>query len=185
MGFGALQLGDGLEAGYCGLLVLFIFIPGDLFQKAADGAFGLIVAELGGWGEIAEDGVVGDFRDGGGCLGLLFGIGFRQVEAGDLETVEEEAGAAGIDVVGGDLLEHLADGEQDGAAVFNHRQGEGGSAGAPGSGILEGAAGGVVEVAKIFVALRVFLGSGAAEGGVFAAMAIGEDVAALEPDFVG
>ncbi len=39
-------------------------------------------------------------------LGVL---SFGQVEAGDLEAVEEEAGAAGVDVVGGDALENLAD----------------------------------------------------------------------------
>ena len=35
---------------------------------------------------------------------------FGEVEAGDLEAVEQESGAAGIDVVGGDALEDFADG---------------------------------------------------------------------------
>jgi hypothetical protein len=39
---------------------------------------------------------------------------FGEVEAGDLEAVEEEAGAAGIDVVGGDALKDLANGVLDG-----------------------------------------------------------------------
>jgi hypothetical protein len=43
---------------------------------------------------------------------------FGEVEAGDLEAVEEEAGAAGVDVVSGDALENLADGGLDGGAVF-------------------------------------------------------------------
>jgi hypothetical protein len=43
---------------------------------------------------------------------------FGEVEAGDLEAVEEEAGAAGIDVVGGDALQDLADGGLDGGAIF-------------------------------------------------------------------
>jgi len=37
-----------------------------------------------------------------------------EVEAGDLEAVEEEPGTAGVDVVGGDALEDLADGVLDG-----------------------------------------------------------------------
>ena len=44
----------------------------------------------------------------------LGGLGFGEVEAGDLEAVEEEAGSAGVDVVGGDALEDLADGVLDG-----------------------------------------------------------------------
>ena len=48
------------------------------------------------------------------CGGLLFG----EVEAGDLEAVEEETGAAGVDVVGGDALEDLADGVLNGRTVF-------------------------------------------------------------------
>ena len=52
----------------------------------------------------------GGFFDEFGSGGLRFG----EVEAGDLEAVEEEAGAAGVDVVGGDALEDLADGVLDG-----------------------------------------------------------------------
>jgi hypothetical protein len=33
---------------------------------------------------------------------VVMGRGFGEVEAGDLEAVEQEAGAAGVDVVGGD-----------------------------------------------------------------------------------
>jgi len=46
------------------------------------------------------------------------GGGFGQVKAGDLQAVEEQAGAAGVDVVGGDALEDFADGVLDGGAVF-------------------------------------------------------------------
>jgi len=42
----------------------------------------------------------------------------REVGAGDLETVEEESGATGIDGVGGQALEDASDGELDGGAVF-------------------------------------------------------------------
>jgi hypothetical protein len=44
--------------------------------------------------------------------------GFGEVEAGDLQAVEEEAGAAGVDVVGGDAAENFADGLLDGRTVF-------------------------------------------------------------------
>ncbi len=56
----------------------------------------------------------GGFFDEFGLGGLRFG----EVEAGDLEAVEEEAGATGVDVVGGDALEDLADGVLDGGSVF-------------------------------------------------------------------
>jgi hypothetical protein len=52
-------------------------------------------------------------------FGLAFGGGlFGQVEAGDLEAVEEKAGATWVDVVGGDTLEDFADGGLDGGTVF-------------------------------------------------------------------
>jgi hypothetical protein len=60
-----------------------------------------------------------DCVDGFG--GVRFGAGGRglgQVEAGDLEAVEEQAGAAGVDVVGGNALEDFADGVLDGGAVL-------------------------------------------------------------------
>jgi hypothetical protein len=52
-----------------------------------------------------------------------FGLGFGdrlfgEVEAGDLEAVEEKTGAAGVDVVGGDALQDFADGGLDGGAVL-------------------------------------------------------------------
>jgi hypothetical protein len=42
--------------------------------------------------------------------GVAVVCGFGEVEAGDLEAVEEEAGAAGVDVVGRDAAENFADG---------------------------------------------------------------------------
>jgi hypothetical protein len=96
------------------------------------------------------------------------GLGFGEVEAGDLEAVEEEAGAAGVDVVGGDALEDLADGGLDSGAVFGQRQMEGGAAAAAPARVGDGFAGGVVVVAELFLA----------EAGAGAAVAVGEDVAA-------
>ena len=97
------------------------------------------------------------------------GLGFGQVEAGDLEAVEEQAGAAGVDVVGGDALEDLADGGLDGGAVFGEGQVEGGAAAAALARVRDGFAGGVVVVAELFLA----------EAWAGAAVSVGEDVAAL------
>ena len=112
-----------------------------------------------------------DLFDGGGGGGG-FGIAglAGEVEAGDLEAVEEEAGAFGVDGVLGEALEDLADGDLDGGAVFGVREGEGGLAAAAGAGVGGGRAGGVVVVAEFF----------AAEGGAAALAAVGVDVAAAE-----
>lgn len=79
------------------------------------------MGEFGGWGEVAECGVYGELLDGidegGGVAG--------QVEAGDLEAVEEQAGAARVEVVGGDAFEDLAEGELDAGAVGDLAGGEG------------------------------------------------------------
>jgi hypothetical protein len=87
-------------------------------DEQGDSAFGSGgFGDVGARGEDAEGGVDGDLFYG---LGFGFGEGlwFREVEAGDLKAVEEEAGAAGIDVVGGDALEDFADRGLDGGAVF-------------------------------------------------------------------
>jgi len=136
-----------------------------------DGAFALFgLADFGAWGEDAEGGVDGDLFDGLGFAGG-FGVGldFGEVEAGDLEAVEEEAGAAGVDVVGGDALEDLADGSLDRGAVFGEWQVEGGAAAAALAWVGDGFARGVVVVAELFLA-KAWAG---------AAVAVGEDVAAL------
>lgn len=106
-----------------------------------------------------------DFFDCLGC-GFCGGWLFGEVEAGDLEAVEEEAGAAGVDVVGGDALQDLADGVLDRGTVFGEREFEGGVAGAR---VLRRSSRGVVVVAEVF----------AAEARAAAAAAVGEDVAAL------
>ena len=122
-------------------------------------------------------GVVGDFGDGWG--GLLFRVGFREVEAGDLETVEEDAATARVDLVGGDAAEDFADGVLDGGAVFGVGEGEAGVTTLARAGFLDGMAGVVVVVAEGFGAVR------AAESGAAAAAAVGEEVAALEAGVVG
>ena len=94
---------------------------------------------------------------------------FGEVEAGDLEAVEEEAGAARVDVVGSDALEDLADGVLDGGAVFWEWELEGGASAWMVVRMRRGFAGGVVVVAERFLA----------EAWAAAAAAVGEDVAAL------
>jgi hypothetical protein len=98
-------------------------------------------------------------------------LGFEENLGGGLEAVEEQAGAAGVDLAGGNAVEDLLKGLLEGGAVFEGRELEGGAADAGG-----GLAVLVVVVAKIF----------SAEGGTSATVAAGEDVAALEAlDFDG
>ena len=70
------------------------------------------------------DGVVDDF--GYGFFGFLAGGGldggwFGEVQGGDLQAVEEQAGAARVEGVFGYAGEDFADGVLDGAAVFGSR----------------------------------------------------------------
>jgi hypothetical protein len=143
----------------------------EFVQEELDGALGFVGVELGGRGDEAVLGVVDDLGDGLG--GLIAGVGFGEVEAGDLEAVEEQAGAAGVDLVGGDAAEDFADGLLDGRAVFGVGEGEAGLAALARGRVLDGAAGVVVVVAEGFGAL------GAADGGAAAAAAVGEEMAAL------
>jgi hypothetical protein len=113
---------DGWQDGGLGCGFFFVVLHHFLEEKM-DGAFALFgFAYFGAWGEDAEGGVDGDLFDGlgfGGGLGVGLDFGdFGEVEAGDLEAVEEESGAARVDVVGGDALEDLAYGGLDRGAVF-------------------------------------------------------------------
>jgi hypothetical protein len=165
MVFGGLEGGKGSGLR---LVLLFLLVVFDqLVYQEGDGAFASYgFADLGWRGEYAEFGMSGGLFDEFGLDGLRLG----EVEAGDLEAVEEEAGAAGVDVVGGDALEDLADGVLDGGLVFRKRDLEGGAAAPAGARVLCGFAGGVVVEAELF----------SAEAGAAAAVAVGEDVAALE-----
>ncbi|MCU1226239.1 MAG: hypothetical protein JWQ42_4332, partial [Edaphobacter sp.] len=134
--------------------------------------------DFGAWSEGAVGGVEDDLFDRGFGLRGVFvagrfagggGSGSGQVRAGDLEAVEEEAGAFGVDLVGGDAAQDFADGELDGGAVVGQREVEVSLAGAALVRVFDGAAGGVVVVAELLVA----------EAGAAAAVALGEDVAAL------
>ena len=147
------------------------------------GEAGAGVVGVGGEGDFgtgsegAEVGVGDDLLDElSGGVGGLDGGGARQVQGGDLEAIEQKSGAAGIELVGGEPVEDLADGGLDGGAVFETGDGEVEGGGlvlalgevARGDGLA--AAGGVVVEAEVL----------AAEAGAAAAVAVGEDVAALE-----
>jgi hypothetical protein len=144
------------------LLSVHLALAVDVFPHLGAGLEG-----FGGRGEEALLGVGDDLFLGlfgeGACVGgeLLMG---REVGAGDLESVEEEAGAAGVDVAGGEALEDEADGELDGGAVLGDGEVEGGEAGFACLWVGGGAAGGVVVVAEVLVA----------EGGGAAAASVDE-----------
>ncbi len=65
-----------------------------------------------------------------GVGGIGCGLAGRQIDGGDLEAVEQEAGAAGVELVGGETKDDFADGGLDGGAIFRAREGKGGFAGA-------------------------------------------------------
>jgi hypothetical protein len=110
---------------------------------------------------VVDDDLVDAFNGGS--------AGFGQVAAGYLERVEQQPGAFRVDHVAGDALGDERDSGLDGAAVFERGQFEGGQ-GVAERGFIFGLAGGVVVVAKIFLAERF----------ASATMSVGEDVAALE-----
>jgi hypothetical protein len=166
--YGGLEGGEDLGFGFWG----GVFLGEAVEELAHDAAGALGLGELSGWGEEALFGVGGDVFDGlvGFFAGVACGLGLAgEVGAGDLQAVEEEAGAARVDLVAGDAAEDLADGELDGGAVFGHGEVEEDGAGLALAGVLHGSAGGVVVVAEVF----------SAQAWAAAAVAVGEDVAAL------
>lgn len=104
---------------------------------------------LGAGGEVAEPGFSDDIFDSLYCYFFEFGVLPGQVEAGDLKAVEEKTGAAGVNIVGGDALEDLADGELDGAAIFGQGKTEGRAAAAALARVGDGLSGGVVVVTEL------------------------------------
>jgi hypothetical protein len=166
-------LGAVLFEGFALLVEVFSFLFVEVFEELFDGGFGFQGAHFCGWGKGSVGGVVGgvfheEVVGGSGVRG-----GFGEVEAGDLEAVEEQSGAAWVEVVGGDALEDFSDGELDGGAVLGVGEVEGAEAGFALGWVFDGSAGGVVEVAELLVA----------EAGAAAAVSVGEDVAALEAGF--
>jgi hypothetical protein len=127
--------------------------------------------------ERAEVGVEGEVFDGQEVdIFLVAPAGFGpearlagEVVRGDLEAVEDEAGAARVDGVCGDAGDDVADGELDGGTVLDEGDWDDGAELVAG-GARAGASVGVVVVAEGL----------AAEGDHAAAEAVGSDVAALE-----
>jgi hypothetical protein len=143
----------------------------ELFEEQRDAALALELLDAGGWSEWAERGVLGDFLDEEGRLGVAGWLG--QGDDGGLQAVEQQAGAARVEVVGGDALQDKSDSVQDAAAVgelVGAGELKGAEAGLAGGGVLDGAAGGVVLVAEILPA----------QAGRGAAVAVHIDMAAAE-----
>jgi len=107
--------------------------------------------------------ILGDvFEDVGWGLGF-FEAG--EVGAGDLQAVEEDRGALGVEVSGGDAAEDVVEGDLDGGAVVDGLHAE--DADAAGEG-------GVGQALAVVVVAEVL----GAEGGRAAAASVGVDVAA-------
>ena len=143
--------------------VFFPLFEEDLFEAFFAG----FLVEFGLGGDEAVGIVEDDLLNGLNGL-RVFGV-FGQVAGGDRQGVEDEAGAAWIEFIPGQALDDLADGGLDGGAVFGQGQIEGGLEAFAFAQVFHRASGLVVIIAEIFQ----FQGSGAA------AMAVGEDVAAL------
>jgi len=90
-----------------------------------------------------------------------------QAAGGDLEAVEDEAGAVDVELVGGEADEDFVEGGLEGARVGGWGEVEA-AAGSAGVGVGDGLAVGVVVVAEGF----------ATEGGGAAAVVVGEEVVA-------
>ncbi len=159
---------DGVERGDVGRCLHAPLLHEDVFE-------GLLVLEVEDGSDGTVDGVEDELFDGGGALGFGFGFGGRQVAAGDLQAVEEQAGAARVERVGGEAGEDFGDGELDGGAVFQIAHEEGFLPGAAFAEVFHRPAILVVKIAKFFLF----------ECGRAATAAGSEDVAALEAGFCG
>jgi hypothetical protein len=81
-------------------------------------------------------------------------LGSGKVGGGDLETVEEENGAAEVDVVGGDVLENAAEGILDLVGALEVGKGEAILSGPAFAEASDRGSGGVVVVAEFFSSHR-------------------------------
>jgi hypothetical protein len=168
----------GVDAGaVCALFAAVGRALAVLDELLHEGLVGLVVGdELGDGGEGAEVGIEGEVFDGDGLVvGLFGGPGFEgglfgEVGGGDLEGVEDEAGAAGIDGVGGDAGDDVVERDLDGGAVLDEGDGDVFVLGVAGGRLVAATVAGVVVEAEGF----------AAQGDGAAAEAVAADVAALE-----
>ena len=141
------------------------------------GGEGVFVERVAGCGLLVAGCGLPVVRLGGGffffllfLLLLFFLVVVVEVEGGDLEAVEEQAGAAAVDVVEGEVGDDFSDGLLDVGAGGRFGEFEGAAAGVAGLGVGGGLALLVVEVAVVFVA----------QGVAATAVSVDEDVAATE-----
>jgi len=140
---------------------------GDVFGEGCEGAVGGVELHL--VLEVVDGVFVADELGSGELGGFVAGLAGQSTD-GDLQAEDEEAGAFGVELVGGDAGEDLRDGELDRWAVFEDGEGEGFEGEGGGRGVVDGAAGGEVVEAEVL----------AAERWAAAALAGDEDVTALE-----
>lgn len=159
-------MGDFVVGGFefvAAVAVLSRVFDEDVFEVAVLAGFGVAELLVGGVGLVAGLAVLGLFCDGavervfdqvfyGSCGVVSVAVMFGEVERGDLAGVEEEAGAFGVDLVGGDALGDLGDCHRDGGAVVERRQVEDVGAAAAFGWLRDGFAGGVVVVAEVLMA---------------------------------
>jgi hypothetical protein len=126
LGWGGWELeggvGGGEEWGFAGVEGEVVF-AGDfveVFIEVFVGVWGDF-ADVAGAGEVDARGfgeVAGGVDGAGEGLGSGFGAGVGGIGAGDLEAVEESGGALDVEVAGGEGVDDLGGGEQDGVAVL-------------------------------------------------------------------
>ena len=145
-----------------------------LKELADEGGRGWVgcALELGGLCEGSQIGMDDDVNDS-----LRRGCGGRnawQIDRGNLESVEQEAGAPRVELVRGEAVEDLADCGLDGAAVLRGGKGKGGAAVIALREILRRRslpdAGGVVVIAEVLLA----------KARAATTVAVGVDVTALK-----
>ena len=160
------QLGDGGDGAEVGVEdEVFDQVFGRVILRGGGGAVGVVAG--GGPADVAAAVVGTGGAAGGACGGARFS---REVGAGDEQAVEELSGALVVELVGGDAVEDLGEGEVDSGAVVEGGQLELGLGGVDSALTRGGAAGGVVVIAEGL----------AAQGRRAATAARGMDVAALE-----
>ena len=151
--------------GGCGVLYVFgLFLGLVFFGNFFDSSFGgLRTPPMTRYSRVMNGapGFGGRFECG-------FGLPCFEIGGGDLEAVEEEAGAAEVDLVGGDADEDLGERALNIIAIGGRGHVEGVSAGFAVARVFDGFSGLVVVIAEIF----------SAEGGAAALDSVGEDVAA-------
>jgi hypothetical protein len=186
LGFGGARLGGGLGCCCCDLGRGDFGDGGDgaevwVEDEVFDEVVGRVILRGGGVGVAAVGVAAVGVAAGGGAADVAAAVGAagvsgggariaREVGAGDEQAVEEMAGALGVELVGGNAVEDLGEGELDAGAVVDGGQLELGLGGMDSAMARGGAAGGMVLIAEGF----------SAQSGRAATAARGVDVTAEE-----